>query len=178
MKSKLIGLLLLISVACFGQSVPNTTTFTLQNVVDVVNPTTDDLQDCFNDANADYFNDTHSGAKNSLLNFRDYGPHNAVCTAVPDITQLAFPGYATSSVIRVQTSVLSSCAITSRVIYYSKTYPATESSSSFPQANTAGTIASDVSGLQANTGYYFSFYTYNALGKDSIIGNFKQFTTP
>lgn len=57
-------------------AVPNTTTFTLQNVVDEVNPTTDDLVDCFADANASYFNSNYSGSKNSLLNFRDYGSHN------------------------------------------------------------------------------------------------------
>lgn len=58
--------------------VPNTTTFSLQDVVDEVNPTTDDLQDCFNDANSDYFDSTYSGSKNSLYNFRNYGSHNAV----------------------------------------------------------------------------------------------------
>lgn len=57
-------------------AVPNTTTFTLQNVVDEVNPTTDDLVDCFADAISAYFNPTYAGSKNSLLNFRDYGSHN------------------------------------------------------------------------------------------------------
>lgn len=76
MKSKLILLFILLSICVFGQ-VPNTTTFSLQDVIDEVNLTTDDLQDCFNDANASYFNPTYSGSKNSLLNFRDYGVHNA-----------------------------------------------------------------------------------------------------
>lgn len=77
MKSKITILFLLISLVAVSQSVPNTTTFSLQDVVNVVNPTTDDLNDCFADANSDYFNDSYSGSKNSLLNFRDYGPHNA-----------------------------------------------------------------------------------------------------
>ena len=58
-------------------AVPNTTTFDLQDVVDEVNPTTDDLVACFAAANDNYFNPTYEGSKNSLLNFRDYGSHNA-----------------------------------------------------------------------------------------------------
>jgi hypothetical protein len=52
--------------------VPNTTTFTLQEVVAVVNPTTDDLVDCFADAVSSKFDSSYSGSKNSLLNFRNY----------------------------------------------------------------------------------------------------------
>jgi len=52
--------------------VPNTTTFTLQNVLDVVTPTTDDLVDCFADATAAKFDSTYSGDKDKLLNFRNY----------------------------------------------------------------------------------------------------------
>jgi hypothetical protein len=76
MKSRLLIILLIVGLNVFAQ-VPNTTTFTLQDVVDEVNPTTNDLQDCFSDAIADYFNPTYEGSKNSLLNFRDYGSHNA-----------------------------------------------------------------------------------------------------
>tara|TARA_R110000796_G_scaffold203054_2_gene319394 strand:+ start:43 stop:459 length:417 start_codon:yes stop_codon:yes gene_type:complete len=52
--------------------VPNTNTFTLQNVVDVVNPTSDDLVDCFADAVASKFDSNYEGSKNQLLNFRNY----------------------------------------------------------------------------------------------------------
>ena len=52
--------------------VPNTTTFTLQDVVDVVNPTTDDLVDSFDDAVTSKFDSNYSGSKNNLLNFRNY----------------------------------------------------------------------------------------------------------
>ena len=54
-------------------AVPNTTTFTLQNVVDEVNPTTDDSVDCFADATSSSFDSNYSGSKNNLLNFRNYG---------------------------------------------------------------------------------------------------------
>ena len=53
--------------------VPNTSTFSLQDVVDEVNPTTDDLVDCFADAVASSFDSTYSGSKDNLLNFRNYG---------------------------------------------------------------------------------------------------------
>jgi hypothetical protein len=56
-------------------SVPNTTTFTLQDVVDEINPTTDDLVDCFADANSDLFDSTYEGSKNGLLNFRNYNAY-------------------------------------------------------------------------------------------------------
>jgi len=54
-------------------AVPNTTTFTLQDVVDEINPTTDDLVDCFADATSSSFDSNYSGSKNNLLNFRNYG---------------------------------------------------------------------------------------------------------
>ena len=56
-----------------ANTVPNTTTFTLQNVVDSVNPTTDDLVDCFADADSAQFDPAYEGSKNQLYNFRNYG---------------------------------------------------------------------------------------------------------
>ena len=54
--------------------VPDTTTFTLQNVVDVVNPTTDDLEACFDDAVAGDFDSSYGpGDESNLLQFRNYG---------------------------------------------------------------------------------------------------------
>ena len=53
-------------------SVPNTTTFNLQDVIDAVQPTTNDLVDCFADAISGNFDATYSGTKTNLLNFRNY----------------------------------------------------------------------------------------------------------
>jgi hypothetical protein len=75
MKNKIITILTLLIFGLlngFSQSVPNTTTFSLQDVVDVVNPTTDDLSDCFSDAVSGYFDPTYSGSKDRLSNFRNY----------------------------------------------------------------------------------------------------------
>ena len=57
--------------------VPNTTTFTLQNVVDEID-NDDNLVGCFNDATASYFDSSYEGSKNQLLNFRNYGSQNAL----------------------------------------------------------------------------------------------------
>ena len=52
-------------------AVPDTTTFTLQDVVNEVNPTTDDLADCFSDANIFLFDPAYSSSV-GLLKFRNY----------------------------------------------------------------------------------------------------------
>ena len=55
-------------------AVPNTNTFTLQDVVNEINPTTDDLQDCINDAiEGNYDTNYFSSPATSLLEFRNYG---------------------------------------------------------------------------------------------------------
>ena len=59
-------------------AVPDTDDFTLQDVVTEINPTTDDLVDCFADADVNQFDGDYEGDKTQLLNFRNYG---AVCQA-------------------------------------------------------------------------------------------------
>jgi len=54
--------------------VPNTTTFTLADVVAAVLPSSNDLQECFDDAIDDAFDSTYGpGDKSNLLQFRNYG---------------------------------------------------------------------------------------------------------
>lgn len=76
MKNRILILMILISSFSFGQSVPNTTTFSLQDVYNVVHShasgTSTNLQSCFNNAVSSYFDATYFGSKNSLLNFRNY----------------------------------------------------------------------------------------------------------
>lgn len=55
-------------------AVPDTTTFTLQNVVDEINPTTDDLVDCISDADSGSYDLAYyTPPATSLLEFRNYG---------------------------------------------------------------------------------------------------------
>lgn len=62
-------------------AVPNTTTFSLQDVVDEINPTTDDLVDCVSDATSgSYDGSYYSSPATSLLEFRNYGAGSTVLT--------------------------------------------------------------------------------------------------
>ena len=55
-------------------AVLDTNTFSLQDVVDEINPTTDDLQDCINDAiEGNYDPNYYTAPATSLLEFRNYG---------------------------------------------------------------------------------------------------------
>jgi hypothetical protein len=57
-------------------AVPNTNTFSLQDVVDQfvkVNPPPDDLVDCFASAQSNFFDPSYEGNKDRLSNFRNYG---------------------------------------------------------------------------------------------------------
>lgn len=88
MKTKLLILSLLIAILSSAQSVPDTNTFTLQNVVDAVSPTTPDLVDCFADSNPAYFDPAY-GSKTmipqTLYGFRNYKP--TTCPAIGDAYQ-------------------------------------------------------------------------------------------
>lgn len=55
-------------------AVPDTTTFSLQDVVDEINPTTNNLVDCIADAvEASYDPTYYTSPATSLLEFRNYG---------------------------------------------------------------------------------------------------------
>ena len=66
-------------------AVPNTTTFTLQDVVDEVGPTTNDLADCFSDSTDSNFVSSHKGSKDRLSNFRGY-----IAATVTDVVVSSF----------------------------------------------------------------------------------------
>ena len=86
--------------------VPNTTTFTLQNVVDAVNPTTDDLVDCFNDAIIGKFDSNYGpGDESNLLQFRNYDAGGS--WALSDITENSnSPATLSSSILGGTDSVM------------------------------------------------------------------------
>ena len=69
MKSKLLIALLLFCLNIYGQSVPNTSTFTLQDVVAVTGGSS--LTTAFANATGT-FDPAYVGSKNSLYNFRNY----------------------------------------------------------------------------------------------------------
>lgn len=53
-------------------AVPNTNTFSLQDVQTELGGVNDDLVECFANANAGSFDPAYEGSKNQLLNFRNY----------------------------------------------------------------------------------------------------------
>ena len=53
-------------------SVPNNYNFSLQDVVNEISGSQDDLVECFAEASASGFDSSYSGSKNSLRNFRNY----------------------------------------------------------------------------------------------------------
>lgn len=53
-------------------AVPNTSTFSLKNVVSEINPFTDDLLSCFAASTDSGFISSYKGNKDRLTNFRGY----------------------------------------------------------------------------------------------------------
>ena len=52
--------------------VPNQSSFSLQDVIDEINPSSPSLSQCFAEANASGFDPAYEGAKDRLSNFRNY----------------------------------------------------------------------------------------------------------
>lgn len=74
-----------LSILGVGQSVPDTDSFSLQDVVNVVGGSS--LSDAFSNANQNYFDLTFGNGKlapNSLIEFRNYGSHNDNSCQCPD----------------------------------------------------------------------------------------------
>ena len=72
-------------------AVPDTNTFSLQDVVDEINPTTDDLQDCINDAiEGNYDPNYYTAPATSLLEFRNYGGPASFTTRISNIVFVSY----------------------------------------------------------------------------------------
>jgi sugar lactone lactonase YvrE len=65
------AIFVIIAVTGYSQ-VPNTETFSLQDIVDEVNPSSNDLNQCFIDAKADGFDPDYEENKDELDDFRNY----------------------------------------------------------------------------------------------------------
>lgn len=86
-------------------AVPDTNTFSLQDVVDEINPTTDDLQDCINDAIEGNYDPTYYTAPaTSLLEFRNYGAATGNLLLVTT-TSIGFPPIFVAFVSNQSTSI-------------------------------------------------------------------------
>jgi hypothetical protein len=74
-------------------AVPNTTNFTLQDVVDEINPANDTLTNCFAASIDDGFVSSYKGNKDRLSNFRGYNHSASYYGTDTIILYFASPGY-------------------------------------------------------------------------------------
>lgn len=91
MRNKIIILLLFMSAFVFGQSVPNTNTFTLDSVKVVVGGNS--LSQCFANSVDAYFDPTYKGSKDRLSNFRNYTIPSYNYASGKYITAVVYSGY-------------------------------------------------------------------------------------
>ena len=180
MKSKLIGLFMLVSLIGFGQSVPNTTTFTLQNVYDVVDghtpATTADLVSCFANANASYFDATYNNdgyaPANSLLRFRNY---TVSSVTVPTVTTSAATSVSeTTATLNGEVTGDGGATITERGFRVSSS---SDMSGYYTVvvSGTTGTFNGQYNGTCTNYTRYFQAYATNSAGTG--LGSILNFTT-
>ena len=131
--------------------VPNTTTFTLQNVVDVVD-NDDNLVGVFNDAVASKFDSAYSGAKNNLLNFRNYD-------STATLSSFACSGVLASNACKL-------------VINDTRFF---DGSGTFPVVNDVCYASNDTSGLKLQAGFYRINQTSGTaslvVGSNGVVSN-------
>lgn len=121
---KLLFILLFVPVLLFGQtSVPNTETFSLQDVYNAVHAhtggTATSLQSCFDNAISSYFNPTYNqdsyAPANSMLRFRDYKPSSTcdypLVSFVDSVDKTCPPpGGLTTYTITSEATAITACA--------------------------------------------------------------------
>jgi hypothetical protein len=157
MKSKilLLTVLLLSGVRSFSQSIPNTATFSLQDVSNVIGGATS-LQQCFDLSDDAYFDPTYKGDKTSLLNFRNY-----TVPKVPTVITLSH-GNVTSTSFTVYANVFddNGYTVTERGVNISNSGGSTYLTS----GSGTGAYSVTFTGLNPNTTYFYRARAYNSQG--------------
>lgn len=176
MKSKIITIALILGGYFLAAQVPNTETFTLDTVVKVVNPTTDDLQDCFNDAIPSYFDPAYASPTypaNSLLIFRNYGNLVPPTIITEDLYAIDYQSFYYQGNVTAQ----GSANVTERgVVYGAGITPVYPTNAQASGSSGAGSFNVTVTGLSANTAYNVRGYAVSSVGV-SYTGT-SQVTTP
>ena len=169
MKSRLLILFLFGYLGCFGQ-VPNTATFSLQNVVDIVGGT--NLTQAFANSIDANFDPAYKGAKNNLYNFRNYNYSwvpTITTTSITAITQITASGGG-------NVTLAGGSSVTARGICWSTSTSPTISNSKTTNGSGTGSFSSSITGLGSETTYYVRAYASNSYGTG--YGNEVSFTTP
>ena len=129
--------------------VPNTTDFSLADVIAAVLPSSNDLDECFTDAIAGAFNTTYNpnstGTNNNLLNFRDYGNDIAAQNLIYMVATFTNPCTATRNIAVWKNNNPNS------VQNGNKFWQDSSGSPGSPYPGTEFTIYSALSGLNAAT---------------------------
>ena len=171
MKSKILILLLFCSFFTFGQSVPNTNTFSLQDVVGVVGGTS--LTQAFSNSVDAYFDPTYKGSKDRLSNFRNYTIPS--CTPPTVTTASTTAILATSATGGGNVTATGGCAVTARGVCWSTSTNPTISNSHTTDGSGTGSFTSSITGLTCGTTYYVRAYATNSAG--TAYGGQVSFTT-
>ena len=164
----------------FGQSVPNTTTFSLQDVENAISGTQGNLNQCFTDAIQSHFNTTFKnqyytqyGNLNNLLMFRDYGPHNAI--TIPIVLTNDASGV-TASYANLNGNVTSDGGASLTARGFEISVNSNMSSSTFvPNIGQTGAYQSGYNANCTQTTYYYRAYAINSAGTG--YGSVVNFTT-
>jgi hypothetical protein len=184
MKKFIIILFLIWSLIGRGQYIPNTNTFSLQDVVSglcaagttidacTTQGTPDNLDDCialaeFITSNyANFFDPSYEGSHNSLLNFRNYGGVTS-CSTLPTILTTSMAGYSpTNATAEVNmTSPGAGCTVTEMgMVYGTSPNPTISGSHTSTPTVSTGAYSFDVSGLTPGETYYYRAFATNSQG--------------
>jgi len=164
---KIVSLLLLVCSVCFGQtSVPNTDTFSLQDVYNAVHAhasgTQTNLQSCFDNSIDSYFDATYKGSKNSLYNFRNY--HPSTCST-PTVTTASITNIlGTTATGGGNVTADGGCTVTARGVCWGTSSNPTISNSHTTDVSGTGSFTSSLTGLSCATVYYVRAYATNSQG--------------
>lgn len=180
MKNRILLFLLLISSYSFGQSVPNTESFSLQDVYNAVDnhtpATTEDLQSCFTNAIAGYYNATYNqdsyAPANSMLRFRDYKPTGCSAPTVTTASITSIAGISAISGGNVTSD--GGCTVTARGVCWNISTSPTVSNSHTIDGSGTGSFTSSITGLTCGTTYYVRSYATNSQG--TSYGSNETFT--
>ena len=174
MRSKILILFLVACLKSFGQSVPNTTNFTLQDVVNAVGGTS--LSQAFTNSNAAYFNATY-GSKTmnpqTLYGFRDYKPTGVVMPTVTTTAISSITDVTASSGGNVTAD--GGATVTARGVCWNTSTSPTIANSKTTDGTGTGVFTSSLTSLTCGTTYYVRAYATNTAG--TAYGNEVSFTT-
>lgn len=168
MKIKLSILFILCWVGSFAQSVPNTSTFTIGQVMlaiygdSTVGRVTTTV---FADSNASYFDATYGSktmSPQTINGFRNYKPPTAV---VPTVTTTMVTSItATTATSGGNVTADGGASVTARGVCWNTSVNPTVSSSHTSNGTGTGTFTSSLTGLTTTVRYYVRAYATNSAG--------------